>query len=127
MRTLFSAEDVKMVIHNSIGFVNLDRCAEIAMKLGDERSLKFTVIADLAVRCKSFRNLRRDSLNKVLTRTLRYLTDAGVPDKHMGRKERKVKSMYFRLYRIHDSSSCIGCRILRELEKLLERLKPSLQ
>jgi len=75
---LFSAEDVKMVIHNSIGFVNLDRCAEIAMRLGDERSLKFTVIADLAVRCKSFRNLRRDSLNKVLIRTLRYLTDAGL-------------------------------------------------
>ena len=120
-------KDVEMLVRRNIGFVDLRRCAEIAMRIGRLPPIKFSDALDMARRCDSFREIKDNSMNKILSRVLRYLKFSGLLIKTWasGSKGRKVRSMYFRIYRVIDrgEQKCGECHFIRDIRELLRRIE----
>lgn len=124
---LLSEEDVEGLVRKNVGFVDSRKCVEIAVRIGKRPPVKFTDTLDMARRCDSFKKIMGSSMNRVLSRVLAYLESSGLLIKTWasGSKGRKVRSMYFRIYKVFEyrKQECRECGFIRELKELLRKFE----
>ena len=122
----FSEEEVREVVRINVGYVDFQKCAEIAIELTNYGPLGFGGISDIARRCESFKGLCDNSLSRVLSRVLKYLENAGLLIKTwgIGKGGRRSKSRYFRIYRRFGKERKYE-ELIKELKKLIEKYESS--
>lgn len=116
---VLTGDDIVNLVGRHVGYVDYRKCEEIALRLGEERPLRYRDIREIARRCESFR-IERGSMGRVLSRVLGYLERSGLLIKTWS-SGRRI-SFYFRIYRTlrPDRPDCSSCRLVREIERLLE-------
>ena len=120
---VLSGEDIVNLVRKHVGHVDFRRCEELALRLAEEKPVRYRVIRDIAKRCESFkgdgRRVDEKSMGKVLSRVLGYMERSGLIIKTWS--SRRAVSFYFRIYRTvePEKPDCRKCRFIEELERLL--------
>ncbi len=121
-------EDIVNLVRKHVGYVDYRKCAELALRLAEEKPVRYRTIKDIAKRCRSFRGdeesgikgIDSSSMGRVLSRVLSYLERSGLLIKTWS--SRKTVSYYFRIYRTvePEKPDCNKCNLVKELKSLLK-------
>jgi len=125
---LYTEEEIRRVLRERIGKVNYERCLDVCRALARmERPARFTEIRE-SIRDSPEFAVVETSMNKVLSRTLKYLVSAGLVVKcsRITRSGREAETYYFRLFRLLKGRrrECERCEVL---QKILEIAKGRLK
>ncbi len=124
---VLDGDDIRKIVRSNVGFVDFEKCISAAFEIGKyARPVRFTEVKESVRHCSSFEKLRERSLNRVLSRVLRYLEQSCmlVRTWEYRKSGNRVNVLYFRLYRISlDSDACKTCWVADELRRILERLR----
>ncbi len=122
---VFDEEELKEIISSRARVFKVERCIDVARILCiREKPMRFTEIKDEAMELESFRASSM-SINKLLSRTLRYLSKANLVIK-VGRKTIKgnvVDTYYFRLFSMKVlGRTCRNCKFIKSVEWIRDKM-----
>ena len=117
-------EDIVRILERNRIIVRYNRCVSVAIAASRfRRYFTFTEILREIKFTKSFSGVREISINKILSRVLKYLESSGLLIKTWRISKLKADVVYFRLFRIRSGETakeCKHCWLIRELRRILE-------